>query len=75
MIESFDTQSQTSRREREIAKKVVGQWAGVEKTRCTRDGGIDAFGKMPNSEEVGWWFAGWVCEICADAASQAAYGD
>ena len=30
------------------------------KYRITRDGEVNFYGRMPNSTQTGWWFAGWL---------------
>ena len=32
---------------------------GAERIRLHRDGRVSAYGRMPNSTVIGWWFAGY----------------
>lgn len=32
--------------------------AAAEKIRVRKDSTVEAFGRMPNTNETGWWFAG-----------------
>lgn len=36
---------------------------GAERTRLHRDGRVSAYGRMPHSTVIGWWFAGYDKDI------------
>jgi hypothetical protein len=36
---------------------------GAVRSRLHRDGRVSAYGRMPNSAEIGWWFAGYDKDI------------
>ena len=37
-----------------------------EKYRIAANGAVEIYGKMPNTNVTGWWFAGWKNDILND---------
>ena len=46
-----------------IARKYAQSLSGVQRVRITRDGEIRAYGRMPNTNKIGWYLVGWVEDI------------
>ena len=40
---------------------------GAEKARISADGSVNVYGKMPNSNQTGWYFAGDAEQLLAHA--------
>lgn len=38
---------------------------GVQKVRIRADEGVEAYGPMPSTSQVGWYFAGWAGDLLA----------
>lgn len=38
---------------------------GKRNYRMRNDGGIDAYGKIPNTNAIGWYFLGWRDDVVA----------
>jgi hypothetical protein len=55
-----------------VARAYVANRDGVERVRITKDGEVHAFGTMPNTIEAGWYLAGFVDELAAQARELAA---
>lgn len=46
-----------------LARSYVASLNGVERVRINRDGEIHAYGTMPNTQQRGWYLAGYVDDI------------
>lgn len=51
---------------------IIVYLSNAERVRISRDGRVDAYGRMPNSVVTGWYFAGWVEDLLARIAEEAA---
>lgn len=47
---------------KQIRQAVINQQRDVGKVRF-KNGEIHAYGRMPNSTTVGWWFVGYVYDV------------
>ena len=54
-----------------IVRRYVAARDGVERVRITHDGLIHAYGRMPNTDRTGWYFAGYAADIRSMAAAEA----
>lgn len=54
------------------ARAYIAAREGVEKVRITKGGEVHAYGRMPNTNQVGWYLAGTVEALAIEAA---VYGD
>ena len=45
----------------------------AERVRIARNGEVHAYGRMPNTNQTGWYFAGWDDAILDTIAERAAY--
>jgi hypothetical protein len=56
---------------RRVKAKVREDYPSVERVRIVRggerDGAVDAFGPMPNTDIAGWYFFGWLADVLRDA--------
>lgn len=48
------------------------EYNGAERTIIHHDGRVSAYGKMPNSNVAGWYFAGYAIEIMAEIHAEVA---
>ena len=54
--------------EKEAKKAIRGAWTdgdyglyeGKRHVRIHKNGTVERYGQMPNSQEIGWWFAGYL---------------
>lgn len=61
----------TSNDKQAVRAYVLGR-NGAEKVRVMTDESVQAYGVMPNSNEPGWYFAGWAKELLAMAEAERA---
>lgn len=45
--------------------------SGVERVRIMRDGNVEAYGALPNTNKVGWYFVGYDADVLREALEQA----
>ena len=50
-----------------IARAHIAKRDNVERVRVTHEGSVHAYGAMPNTNQVGWYFAGFVDDLAAEA--------
>lgn len=51
-------------------RRILRDEYGSGRFRIRSDGGIDAYGQMPNTNYVGWYFVGWVDDWKAHHATE-----
>jgi hypothetical protein len=61
---------QLTRSEKQTIRAYVLERDGAEKARLMADGAVNVYGTMPNTNEDGWYFAGWAEELLAMAAAE-----
>jgi hypothetical protein len=53
-----------------IARAYVANRNGVERVRVTKGGEVNAYGVMPNTNQTGWYFAGYVDDLVVMARAE-----
>ena len=61
---------QLTRSEKQTVRAYVLERDGAEKARMMADGAVNVYGTMPNTNEAGWYFAGWAEELLAMAKAE-----
>ena len=64
------TQNNLTTADRAVIRRHVKARPGVVRVRICWDGDVEAYGIIPNSNRVGWWFAGYDIDVLREATVQ-----